>query len=62
MSLSLIAIVSFNEVWWYSAVALFFGTPAVRRFYVAAKSWIDRITGAFLGALGCKLLWDAFGA
>lgn len=62
MSLSLIAIVSFNEVWWYSAVALFFGAPPVRRFYLAAKAWIDRITGLFLGALGLKLLWGAWEA
>ena len=62
MSLSLIAIVSFNEVWWYSAVSAFFGTPAVRRFYMAAKSWIDRVTGLFLGGLGLKLLWGAWEA
>lgn len=60
MSLSLIAIVSFNEVWWYSAVSLFFGSGPVRRFYLAAKAWIDRVTGAFLGFLGLKLLWGAF--
>ncbi|MDP4824075.1 MAG: LysE family transporter [Aestuariivirgaceae bacterium] len=60
MSLSLIAIVSFNEVWWYSAVALFFGSGPVRRFYLAAKVWIDRVTGVFLGVLGLKLLWGAF--
>ena len=62
MSLSLIAIVSFNEVWWYSAVSAFFGTPAVRRFYMAAKSWLDRVTGLFLGGLGLKLLWGAWEA
>ena len=61
MSLSLIAIVSFNEVWWYSAVALFFGAAPVRHFYLAAKTWLDRVTAVFLGALGLKLLWDAFG-
>jgi threonine/homoserine/homoserine lactone efflux protein len=60
MSLSLIAIVSFNEVWWYSVVAVFFGSPPVRRFYLAAKAWIDRVTGAFLGLLGGKLIWGAF--
>ena len=61
MSLSLIAIVSFNEVWWYSAVALFFGMASVRQFYLAAKTWIDRVTAVFLGVLGLKLFWDAFG-
>lgn len=59
MVLSLIAIVSFNEVWWYSAVALFFGSGPVRSFYLGAKAWIDRLTALFLGALGLRLLWSA---
>lgn len=59
MSLALIVIVSLNEVWWYTAVALFFGARPVRRFYLAAKAWIDRVTGLFLGALGLRLLWAA---
>lgn len=52
----LVFIVSFNEFWWYSAVALFFGNGRVRAFYLAAKTWIDRVTGLFLGALGVRLL------
>lgn len=60
MTLALIFIVSFNEVWWYSAVALFFGAGPVRAFYLRAKAWIDRVTGLFLGALGLRLLWSAF--
>ncbi|WP_290547018.1 LysE family translocator [Aestuariivirga sp.] len=59
MTPALIFIVSFNEVWWYSAVALFFGSDPVRAFYLRAKVWIDRITGLFLGALGLRLLWTA---
>lgn len=59
MSLTLIAIVSLNEVWWYSAVALFFGATPVRRFYLRAKVWIDRVTGLFLAGLGLRLLWGA---
>jgi threonine/homoserine/homoserine lactone efflux protein len=59
MLLALLAIVTFNEVWWYSAVALFFGSGPVRNFYLKAKAWIDRITGLFLGALGFRLLWAA---
>ncbi|WP_395689706.1 LysE family translocator [Aestuariivirga sp.] len=58
MSLALIAIVSFNELWWFSAVALFFAAPPVRRVYLRAKPWIDRVTGLFLGALGLRLLWS----
>ncbi len=59
MTVALIAIVSFNEVWWYSAVSLFFGSGPVRAFYLKAKVWIDRLTGVFLGTLGLRLLWSA---
>lgn len=59
MVLTLIFIVSFNEVWWYTVVALFFGAGPVRRFYLSAKAWIDRVTGLFLGGLGLRLLWSA---
>jgi RhtB (resistance to homoserine/threonine) family protein len=55
--LALLALVTFNEFWWYSVVALFFGAGPVRRFYLRAKAWIDRVTGVFLGALGARLLW-----
>jgi threonine/homoserine/homoserine lactone efflux protein len=57
MMLALLAIVTFNEVWWYAVVALFFGAGPIKRFYLAAKTWIDRVTGLFLGALGLRLLW-----
>ena len=59
MIFALIAMVSLNEVWWYSLVAVFFGTGPVRSFYLNAKKWIDRVTGLFLGALGLRLLWGA---
>jgi threonine/homoserine/homoserine lactone efflux protein len=58
--LALLAVVTFNEFWWYSVVSLFFGAGPVRVFYIKAKSWIDRVTGAFLGVLGLRLLWGAF--
>jgi threonine/homoserine/homoserine lactone efflux protein len=57
---ALLAVVTFNEFWWYSVVALFFGTGPVRAFYLRAKTWIDRVTGAFLGVVGLRLLWGAF--
>lgn len=59
MVMALIAVVTFNEIWWYTIVALFFGAGPVRRFYIRAKVWIDRVTGLFLGALGLRLLWSA---
>lgn len=59
MTVVLISVVTFNEIWWYTIVALFFGAGPVRRFYIRAKAWIDRVTGLFLGALGLRLLWGA---
>ena len=59
LALALIAVVTFNEIWWYTIVALFFGAGPVRRFYLRAKRWLDRATGLFLGALGLRLLWAA---
>lgn len=59
MMLALIAIVTTNEVVWYVLVALCFGSAPVRRFYIAAKRWIDRVTGLFLGALSLRILWLA---
>lgn len=59
MIVALIAIVTVNEIAWYSLVSLFFGSSPVRRVYLVAKRWIDRATGAFLGLLGLRLLWRA---
>jgi RhtB (resistance to homoserine/threonine) family protein len=56
MIAALIAMVTLNEIVWYSLVSLFFGSSPVRRFYLIAKRWIDRATGAFLGLLGLRLL------
>ena len=59
MILALIAIVTLNEIVWYTLVALCFGSGPVRRFYLGAKKWIDRATGLFLGALSLRILWEA---
>jgi threonine/homoserine/homoserine lactone efflux protein len=59
MIAALIAIVTMNEIVWYSLVSLFFGSSPVRRVYLVAKRWIDRATAAFLGVLGVRLLWQA---
>ena len=57
MALALVAMVSFNEVWWYSLVALFFGAGPMRTWYLRVKRWIDRVVGLFLGAVALRLLW-----
>ncbi len=57
MTVTLVVMVAINEIWWFSAVALFFGSGPVRQVYIRAKAWIDRVTGVFLGLLGIRLLW-----
>lgn len=60
LMVALVVLFTFNEVWWYSLVAVFFGAGPVRSFYLRAKTWIDRVTGLFLGALGARMLWSVF--
>ena len=59
MVVALVAIVTTNEIVWYTLVALCFGSGPVRRFYLGAKAWIDRVTGLFLGGLSLRLLMRA---
>lgn len=59
MMVALLVIVTTNEVVWYVLVALCFGSAPMRRFYIGAKTWIDRVTGLFLGALSLRILWQA---
>jgi RhtB (resistance to homoserine/threonine) family protein len=40
---------------WFAAVALVMTMPAIRRAYVRASRWINRIFGGFFIALGLKL-------
>lgn len=58
LTVALIAVVTFNEIWWYSVVALFFSSGPVRAGYMRAKAWIDRAVAVFLGGLGLRLLWS----
>ena len=59
MIVALIAILTMNEIVWYSLVSLLFGSSPARRLYFVTKRWIDRAAGAFLGLLGLRLLWQA---
>lgn len=44
------------EVTFYAAVTTLMATGPVRRRYIAARTWIDRIAGALIGALGVSLI------
>lgn len=58
-SIALLIMVGCIDFAWYASVALFFGSPPVRTFYLDTKAWIDRIIGLCLGALGLRLMWMA---
>ena len=44
------------EVGFYAAVTTLMATGPVRRRYIAARTWIDRIAGVLIGALGVSLI------
>ncbi|WP_421781499.1 LysE family translocator [Kiloniella litopenaei] len=44
------------ETGWYALVACALSAKASRQVYLKSKSWIDRIAGGLMGALGIKLL------
>ncbi|CAN7223380.1 LysE family translocator [Rhizobium sp. LjRoot254] len=46
------------ETGWYAIVALAFSSSGPRAAYLRSKTWVDRVAGAVLGALGARLLVD----
>ena len=61
MRWAILAIVFVQETAWYTLVALGFSLPRPRAFYERWKAAQDRTAGAFIGAIGARLLWDARG-
>ena len=59
MMIALVVIFTVNEISWYTLVSFCFGSAPVRRTYIGAKTWIDRVTGLFLGGLSLRILWQA---
>lgn len=47
------------EAGWYAAVALTFSASRPRAAYLGAKTWIDRLAAAVMGALGLRLLAES---
>ncbi len=54
-----VIIVFCNEIGWYAIVAMLFSVRRSRNVYIAAKTWIDRAMGGFLGLIGARLIVDA---
>ncbi len=48
------------EAGWYAVVAFAFSGSRARLIYARLKLWIDRGAGAVMGALGLKLMVEAF--
>jgi threonine/homoserine/homoserine lactone efflux protein len=44
---------------WYSIVAIAFSARRPRAAYLSCKSWIDRIAGALMAALGLRLIFSS---
>ncbi|PZM16021.1 LysE family translocator [Rhizobium tubonense] len=47
------------EAGWYCVVALAFSSSRPRAFYLRLKTWIDRVAGAVMGALGLRLVVES---
>jgi threonine/homoserine/homoserine lactone efflux protein len=58
--LSLPPLIFFVEASWYATVALVFSASKPRAFYLQSKTWIDRIAGAVMSALGFRLISETF--
>ena len=46
------------ETGWYTLVTMAFSSDRPRALYIGSKLWIDRVSGAIIGALGARLVAD----
>lgn len=58
--LALPPLIFFVEASWYATVALVFSANKPRAVYLHSKTWIDRIAGAVMSALGARLISETF--
>lgn len=58
LALTLPAAIFCVECGWYALVATAFSAGGPRRLYLGAKSWIDRLAGGVMAALGLRLILD----
>lgn len=45
-----------NSLWWHGLVAYAFSTIKIQQIYMSSKTWLERITGGLLIALGMRLM------
>ena len=58
-NLAVVVLVFAMETGWYAVVALVLSSHRPRDAYLRCKSWIDRVAGAVMTALGVKLMASA---
>jgi len=58
LALALPAAIFAVECGWYALVATAFSAGGARRVYLDAKSWIDRLAGGVMAALGLRLVFE----
>lgn len=58
LALALPAAIFAIEFGWYVLVATAFSAGGPRRVYLNAKSWIDRLAGGVMAALGLRLVFE----
>lgn len=58
LALALPAAIFGIEFGWYALVATAFSAGGARRIYLGAKSWIDRLAGGVMAALGLRLVFE----
>jgi threonine efflux protein len=56
LRLTVVAIVAVQEIAWYTTVAFVFSRPRVQAAYRRASTWIERVLGTVLVALGVRIL------
>ncbi|WP_341915091.1 LysE family transporter [Ferrovibrio terrae] len=59
LALTLPAAIFVVEFGWYALVATAFSAGGPRRVYLGAKSWIDRLAGGVMAALGIRLIVES---
>jgi threonine/homoserine/homoserine lactone efflux protein len=58
LALALPAAIFTVEFVWYALVATAFSAGGPRRIYLNAKTWIDRLAGGVMAALGLRLVFE----
>ncbi len=59
LMVSMVGLVMLSSAVWYTCVSLFFTAPMVRRRFMNARHWIERVAGVCFIAIGGRILFDS---